>query len=377
MQDNQKNEGFVPDDPIISSQKTNKIHQAMQDLKQDFTHLTEKENEQAHIGAAQAIEEVVYPADELNPPHTAKPKASEEMVYPKVELNRKPKPQEQEQENKTETLRTSTKNRRFSPENWKVLGFLPPKSRRFFVILFAVLLVGVVLYLLRPTSQPVHSFDPSQPALTNKPNAKPENSFVTLQDLTGEQNSVEFTQANTAGNLDQTTNNVPNQFAQTNQAIAQPNVDNNLSSDTLPLAGENPTLPANESSPAALPDTTPSLPSTTEIKQTSQQVQADVFSAAEQANLLQAPAPKTSAKKQEMQTLTIRKGQSLMQVFRNHHLKIADVTAMNKVNSRALSRFRAGDNINIWLNAQGHVQKMQLPNGASFIRYGNSYRYQQ
>lgn len=397
MSDNKNTTGFVPDDPIISTDKQSKLHQAMQDLKQDFVHLTEKEGEQAKVGPAQAIEEIIYPENTPNtaPQHDSikqdfahlmekeseQSKASpaqavEEIIYPKVELNHKPKPEEP----KTEAPAPKTK--RFSPENWKILGFLNKKFRRIFVVALIILLVLLALFFLRPTNEPIQSFDPTQPALTNKPNAEPENTFVTLQDLAGDQNSVGFNQANSAGELTQPIENAPNQFAESNQAFPQPTetLNNGLPSadEALPLAGETFTPPSYANNTPVKPQVI-SMPSTTEIKQATNTIQTDVFAAAEQANLIkpkarqnQAPAKQTSL---ATKTLVIHKGETLMQSFRNNHLKIADVIAMNKVNSRALSRFRVGDKVNVSLNAQGHVQELKLPNGARFVRKGSSYRY--
>ena len=80
----------------------------------------------------------------------------------------------------------------------------------------------------------------------------------------------------------------------------------------------------------------------------------------------------------QAKTLTIPAGTSLMQVFRDNNLNIADVNAMTKANGagNALSSFKPGNKVAIKVNG-GRVSELQLPNGAKFIRQSNgSYIYQ-
>ncbi|KGQ43492.1 Opacity-associated protein A LysM-like domain-containing protein [Gallibacterium anatis] len=74
----------------------------------------------------------------------------------------------------------------------------------------------------------------------------------------------------------------------------------------------------------------------------------------------------------QAKTLTIPAGTSLMQVFRDNNLNIADVNAMTKANGagNALSSFKPGDKVAIKVNG-GRVSELQLPNGAKFIRQSN------
>ncbi|MFC0309428.1 LysM-like peptidoglycan-binding domain-containing protein [Gallibacterium trehalosifermentans] len=76
--------------------------------------------------------------------------------------------------------------------------------------------------------------------------------------------------------------------------------------------------------------------------------------------------------------LTVPAGTSLMQVFRDNKLNIADVNAMTKANGagNALSSFKPGDKVAVKVNNAGRVSELQLPNGAKFIRQDNgSYIY--
>ena len=77
-------------------------------------------------------------------------------------------------------------------------------------------------------------------------------------------------------------------------------------------------------------------------------------------------------------TLVVPQGVSLMQVFRNNNLPIADVNAMTKANgaSNALSSFKPGDKVQVTVNAQGRVNELRLSNGARFVRQADgSYQF--
>ena len=86
-----------------------------------------------------------------------------------------------------------------------------------------------------------------------------------------------------------------------------------------------------------------------------------------------AAAPTSSAK-----TLTVPKGVSLMQVFRDNQLNISDVNAMSKAAGagNVLSSFKPGDKVAVSVNSQGRVNEMRLSNGARFVRQSDgSYEY--
>ncbi len=87
----------------------------------------------------------------------------------------------------------------------------------------------------------------------------------------------------------------------------------------------------------------------------------------------------TAASGSQAKTLTIPAGTSLMQVFRDNKLNIADVNAMTKANGagNALSSFKPGDKVAVKVNNDGRVSELQLPNGSKFIRQSNgTYIYQ-
>lgn len=75
-------------------------------------------------------------------------------------------------------------------------------------------------------------------------------------------------------------------------------------------------------------------------------------------------------------TMTVPKGVSLMQVFRDNGLggNLPDVNAMNKTNS-AVSNLKAGDKVTVKMSG-GKVAEMSISSGGKFIRQADgSYRY--
>ena len=86
----------------------------------------------------------------------------------------------------------------------------------------------------------------------------------------------------------------------------------------------------------------------------------------------------TASTARTSKTLTVPQGVSLMQVFRDNNLNIADVNAMTKAGGagNALSNFKSGDKVQVSLNAQGRVSELRLPDGAKFVRQSDgSYQF--
>ena len=87
---------------------------------------------------------------------------------------------------------------------------------------------------------------------------------------------------------------------------------------------------------------------------------------------------KSAASRLSAKTLTVPKGVSLMQVFRDNQLNISDVNAMSKAAGagNVLSSFKSGDKVTVSVNNQGRVNEMRLSNGARFVRQSDgSYQY--
>lgn len=90
------------------------------------------------------------------------------------------------------------------------------------------------------------------------------------------------------------------------------------------------------------------------------------------------PVSKSTASRLSAKTLTVPKGVSLMQLFRDNQLNISDVNAMSKATGagNVLSSFKSGDKVTVSVNNQGRVNEMRLSNGARFVRQSDgSYQY--
>lgn len=117
--------------------------------------------------------------------------------------------------------------------------------------------------------------------------------------------------------------------------------------------------PAVKAEPVAKPQTKVETPKAAPV------VKAEPVKAAESA----APAAVSS------KTMTVPKGVSLMQVFRDNHLNISDVNAMSKVNG-IVSNLKVGEKVTVRLDKDNRVTEMSIGSGGKFIRQANgSYIY--
>ncbi|HGO5815384.1 TPA: LysM-like peptidoglycan-binding domain-containing protein [Mannheimia haemolytica] len=87
-------------------------------------------------------------------------------------------------------------------------------------------------------------------------------------------------------------------------------------------------------------------------------------------------APATeSANAVATKTMTVPKGVSLMQVFRDNNLNISDVNAMSKVNG-VVSNLKVGERVTVRLDKNNRVVEMSIGSGGKFIRQANgSYTF--
>lgn len=73
--------------------------------------------------------------------------------------------------------------------------------------------------------------------------------------------------------------------------------------------------------------------------------------------------------------LTVKKGVTLMQTFRDNQLNIADVNAMSKVNN-VVSNLKIGEQVTVKLDKNNRVVEMSLSSGGKFVRQANgSYTF--
>ena len=273
------------------------------------------------------------------------------------------------------------------PETWPMLAMLPQKHRRLFVTILALVLLLMFILWMKPSSDTVQSYEQQS------------NNDVPIQFQQLDQSQVNEptlldnptstgTQPNTAENIVTAQSNEP----VPNTPVAEPQEMNALS-ENKPAEQSKAVEPAKPQE-MVKPQSTQQEP----VKK-SEPVKTKTAEKMQKAETKNQPAKAQSAKTEKQvveileakpattktantsvgsKTLVVPQGVSLMQVFRNNNLPIADVNAMTKANgaSNALSSFKPGDKVQVTVNAQGRVNELRLSNGARFVRQADgSYQF--
>ena len=344
-----------------------------------------------------------------------------------------------EEEIKTETIATETveqaeKRTLSQPEKWKVLQVLPAKHRRLFMAILALVILLIIFFALKPSSDTVESFTQSNSnEIPVQFQSLDQNQPVetTILDNPPAQNQMAAEQANQPENApkaDESANSVTaqnqpaeNMAAPQNMAQAPVQTSNTMdSASAKPMQAAQPeqsqtqAQQAQAEQPKAPTVVAPVQPVKKVVEQqvTHKDIEKKEVKVAEKTHVPakateqsvaktvgKAPiveakpiqvkketkvqivdakpatkaAPTASAK-----TLTVPKGVSLMQVFRDNQLNISDVNAMSKAAGagNVLSSFKPGDKVAVSVNSQGRVNEMRLSNGTRFVRQSDgSYEY--
>ena len=339
-----------------------------------------------------------------------------------------------EEDIKTETIATETveqaeKRTLSQPEKWKVLQVLPAKHRRLFMAILALVILLIIFFALKPSSDTVESFTQSNSnEIPVQFQSLDQNQPVetTILDNPPAQNQMAAEQANQPENApkaDESANSVTaqnqpaeNMAAPQNMAQAPVQTSNTMDSakPMQAVQSDQPQTQAQVEQPKAPTVVAPAQPVKKVVEQ--QVAHKDIakkeVKVAEKAHVPAKATEQTSAKtagkapiveakpvqvKKEAKvqivdakpatkaaptasakTLTVPKGVSLMQVFRDNQLNISDVNAMSKAAGagNVLSSFKPGDKVAVSLNSQGRVNEMRLSNGARFVRQSDgSYEY--
>ncbi|HDR1050885.1 opacity-associated protein OapA [Pasteurella multocida] len=273
-----------------------------------------------------------------------------------------------------------------NPETWPFLQILPQRHRRLFVALFGLILLLIIFFALKPSSQTVQSFEQQNSQavpIQFQPLEKGQTVENTILDNLNQpaNNSASATQENT----------VTNAVTSESQPTSSISGTENTPTAIAPTKVEQPVAPKMGSADADKPSAVEKVanekvvskkPKTAEKPKTVEKAKVqEKPTPTEKAKVEKKVAPvveASPAKVTNSKTLTIPQGVSLMQVFRNHNLNIADVNAMTKASGagNALSNFKAGDKVQISVNSQGRVNELRLENGAKFIRQADgSYIY--
>ncbi|MFC1056199.1 opacity-associated protein OapA [Pasteurella multocida] len=273
-----------------------------------------------------------------------------------------------------------------NPETWSFLQILPQRHRRLFVALFGLILLLIIFFALKPSSQTVQSFEQQNSQavpIQFQPLEKGQTVENTILDNLNQpaDNSASATQENTV------TNAVTSESQPTSSASGTESTPMAIA----PTKVEQPVAPKMGSADADKPSAVEKVANEKVVSEKPKT--AEKPKTVEKAKVQEKPTPTEKAKVEKKvapvveaspakvtnsKTLTIPQGVSLMQVFRNHNLNIADVNAMTKASGagNALSNFKAGDKVQISVNSQGRVNELRLENGAKFIRQADgSYIY--
>ena len=345
-----------------------------------------------------------------------------------------------EEEIKTETIAEETveqaeKRTLSQPEKWKVLQVLPTKHRRLFMAILALVILLIIFFALKPSSDTVESFTQSNSnEIPVQFQSLDQNQPVetTILDNPPAQNQMAAEQANQPENApkaDESANSVTaqnqpaeNMAAPQNMAQAPVQTSNTMdSASAKPMQAAQPeqsqtqAQQAQVEQPKAPTVVAPVQPVKKVIEQQvahkdtakkevkvaekvhvpAKATEQTVAKTAGKAPIVEAkpiqvkketkvqivdakPATKSAAPTASAKTLTVPKGVSLMQVFRDNQLNISDVNAMGKAAGagNVLSSFKPGDKVAVSVNSQGRVNEMRLSNGTRFVRQSDgSYEY--
>ena len=317
-----------------------------------------------------------------------------------------------------------------SPEKWKVLQMLPEKHRRLFIAILGLVVLLIIFFTLKPNSDTVESFeqqngneipvqfqslDQSQPVettiLDNNNTTAPATTEQTANDAKSDTPpAMEYVGDKADASKSQTAEPAQQTVAQqpATQAPAQPTVAPTAAKDPVKTAQpavekhtatvEHKAEPRREQTQAVQEKKQPkpaTEKATAQPTQTVKKEQSKIQEAkpvATKETKVQIVEAKSATNKTvkaaepvaqtastgATKTLTVPQGVSLMQVFRDNKLNIADVNAMTKANGagNALSSFKPGDKVQVSVNGQGRVSELRLSNGGKFIRQADgSYQY--
>ena len=299
-----------------------------------------------------------------------------------------------------------------SPEKWKVLQMLPEKHRRLFIAILGLVVLLIIFFTLKPNSDTVESFeqqngneipvqfqslDQSQPVETtilDNNTVAPAKTEQAANDAKSDTppameyvgDKADVAKSQTAEPAQQT---VAPTAAKDPVKTAQPAVEKHTATvehKAEPRREHTPVVQEKKQPKPAIEKATAQPTQTVKKEQSKIQEAKPVATKETKVQIVEAksatnktvkaaePVAQTAATK----TLTVPQGVSLMQVFRDNKLNIADVNAMTKATGagNALSSFKPGDKVQVSVNSQGRVSELRLSNGGKFIRQADgSYQY--
>ncbi|QLD32340.1 LysM-like peptidoglycan-binding domain-containing protein [Mannheimia varigena] len=279
---------------------------------------------------------------------------------------------------------------------------MPPKTRRLLLVSLLGLALLVLFFLLKPsTPETVEELQSQQggslpiefrpvdeaEAKRAEEQARAEQEAAKAQ----EQAQAQAQEAQQKAQSEATTavapvqteqvasNQVQNNQPQTTQA---PVVEQSVAVKPVqnkPVVPQSAIKPKTEGSVVFQPETTPKhQPKVERVATQSQKESTKVVAKPAEKASTKSEAAKTnttSAVAVSTKTMTVPKGVSLMQVFRDNNLNISDVNTMSKVNN-VVSNLKVGERVTVRLDKNNRVVEMSIGSGGKFTRQANgSYTF--
>lgn len=292
------------------------------------------------------------------------------------------------------------------PEEWKALNKVPSKHRRLVVVILIALCIPLFLWLLKPSEPETTVNDLQQnnnvPIEFRPVNEEEAKRLEEEARLRAEQEAAQQAaqaQAQAQAQIQPVQPVQPQPVAQPQEPAAQNEQNNAQTTPAVtpqpvkvepetPVAAPKPQMPKSNQSvihqtetvvkekpqPKPAKPVVEKKPETSTPKAVNKEKQLD--------NLIKEVNKPTAASAATTgsggKTLTVPKGVSLMQVFRDNQLNISDVNAMSKASgaNNVLSSFKPGDKVSVRLDKNNRVTEMSLSSGGKFVRQADgSYTF--
>ncbi|HHW7568705.1 TPA: LysM-like peptidoglycan-binding domain-containing protein [Mannheimia haemolytica] len=282
---------------------------------------------------------------------------------------------------------------------------MPPKTRRLLLVALLALALLVLFFLLKPsTPETVEELQSQQGGslpIEFRPVDEAEAKRAEEQ-ARAEQEAAEAAKAQEQAQAAQQ-ESVTVAPAQTEQTMAKLSQDSQSQTqsqavveqpvavkpvENKPVVAQPAIKPKTENSVVFQPEATvkqqPKAPAKTEVKteratpaakETAKTAAKPVEKAPAKTEVVKAAPAAESANAVATKTMTVPKGVSLMQVFRDNNLNISDVNAMSKVNN-VVSNLKVGERVTVRLDKNNRVVEMSIGSGGKFTRQANgSYTF--
>lgn len=286
-----------------------------------------------------------------------------------------------DEQNQTNTKKFDWKH----PENWALLQKLPQRHRRIVIVLLVLIILLLLFLWLKPSSTTVDAIhQQNQNNLPIEFQPLDQSLAVVDEQLPSQTDTVTMSEPN-APLATTVATNIASGVELPVVEPEIPTVTEPAQVEATPAPASTPTRPISNRSQTQQPKATaPARQETARTNNTRTTNNQPAHTKNQSATKATAPvvdakpATTTNSARANSKTLTISKGVSLMQVFRDNNLNISDVNAMTKANGAGniLSSFKPGDKVQVSVQTNGRVSELRLQDGSRFIRQADgSYIY--